>query len=79
MRATLKMNGMGHIHIWFRKVKVEQVDRFNFHGNGQESCLYLQDQNDIDDFLDDMDPDDRDALLDAQVVDTFIADEYKNK
>ena len=70
---------MGHIHIWFRKVEVEQDERFNFHGNGQESCLYLQDQNDIDDFLDDMDPDDRDALLDAQTVVTYIADEYKNR
>jgi len=78
MLATIKKNKMGHIHIWFRNVNVVQVDKYNFHGNEQESDLYLQNQSEIRSFLDDIDSEDAEKILDGYTIKTFIADEYKD-
>lgn len=48
MLATLQMNAMGHVHIWPGEVEVEQTEKYNFTGNGQDSPVYLQAESDIE-------------------------------
>lgn len=78
MNATVQQNSLGHLHVWFKRVNVEKVERYNYHGNGQESDLYLQTQSEIQTFLDDIDSEDAKCILDGEASQIYIPDEWKD-
>jgi len=41
MLATIKQNKIGHLHVWFGDVNINEVSKYNFLSNGKESDLYI--------------------------------------
>jgi hypothetical protein len=76
MIATIKQNKMGHLHVWLGDVNVSQSGKYNFLSDGKESDLYIQNESDIESFLDDINSDDAKIICDGYTVKTEVFDEY---
>lgn len=82
MLATIKQNRIGHLHVWFGKVDIVEISKYNYISTGKdnkESDLYLQSQSDIQNFLDDLDSDLAKDILDGYTVKAEILDDYDNR
>jgi len=67
---------MGHLHVWLGDVNVSQSGKYNFLSDGKESDLYIQNESDIESFLDDINSDDAKIICDGYTVKTEVFDEY---
>lgn len=76
MIATIKQNKIGHLHVWFGDVNIIEVSKYNYLSNGKESDLYIQNESDIESFLDDINSDDAKMICDGYTVKTEVFDEY---
>ena len=76
MIATIKQNKIGHLHVWFGNVNIIEVSKYNFLSDGKESDLYIQNEGDIQSFLDDIDSDVVEMISNGYTVTTEILNDY---
>ena len=76
MLATIKQNKIGHLHVWFGDVNIIEVSKYNYLSNGKESDLYIQNEGDIQSFLDDIDSDVVEMISNGYTVTTEILNDY---
>jgi ATP-dependent Zn protease len=76
MLATIKQNKISHLHVWLGDVNVSQSGKYNFLSDGKESDLYIQNQSDIESFLDDIDSDVVEMISNGYTVTTEILNDY---
>ena len=49
--VTVRMNKMGHLHVWRGDKNIHQVSKYNFEAEGKECDLYIQNEQDVKFFL----------------------------
>jgi len=76
MIATIKQNKMGHLHVWLGDVNVSQSGKYNFLSDGKESDLYIQNEGDIESFLNDINSDEAEMISNGYTVTTEILNDY---
>jgi len=76
MLATIKKNKIGHLHVWLGDVNVSQSGKYNFLSDGKESDLYIQNEGDIQSFLDDINSDVVEMISNGYTVTTEILNDY---
>ena len=76
MLATIKQNKIGHLHVWFGNVNIIEVSKYNYLSDGKESDLYIQNEGDIQSFLDDIDSDIVEMISNGYTVTTEILNDY---
>lgn len=68
MFITIQQNAMGHLHVWPDIVEPVRVAKYNYHADGQESPVYIQNQAAIGAFL-----------YDCGISDSPCAAEYRTE
>lgn len=77
--VTLQMNKMGHLHVWSGEVKPTQSGKYNYVANGRDSDKYAQREDEINTFMNLLNPDEIGELKKGYpIITRNIPDDYLN-
>ena len=75
--VTIQMNKMGHLHVWKGEQDPQQTGKYNYHAQGKESDIYIQNENEVQSILRDLKPDEVEHLEKGfPVVSRNFPDDY---
>lgn len=75
-KVTVRMNKMGHLHIWRGDKQIHQISKYNFEADGKQSDLYLQDEQDVKFFLELTGEDNSEMIREGCTVKCEIFEEW---
>lgn len=78
--VTLKIDAMGSLHMWEGEGVPEHYSKYGWKMDGREADVYIQNDFEVENILNDLPEDERDHLKRGyHITTTNISDEYFNQ